>query len=140
MIRPAIATDMARIFEIRFAVKENRLSDPGRVTPADVQRCLDNGEMWVWEADGSIKGFSATDTRDGSVWALFIDPAFEGQGIGQALLARACERLHDAGYQVVFLTTGQGTRAERFYRRNGWTAQGLNAKGEVIFRKGAISA
>jgi GNAT superfamily N-acetyltransferase len=139
MIRNATAADVARIFEIRMAVKENRLSDPGRVTPADVQRCLDGGEMWVWHADGIIKGFAATDTRDGSVWALFIDPAHEGQGIGQALLARACAKLRDAGYATMTLSTGPGTRAERFYRRNGWTAQGLNDRGEVVFHKPAES-
>jgi GNAT superfamily N-acetyltransferase len=135
MIRDAVAADIARIFEIRMAVAENRLSDPSRVTPADVQRCLDNGEMWVWQADGRIKGFSATDTRDGSVWALFIDPPYQGQGIGQALLARACDRLRDVGRKVMTLSTDPGTRADRFYRRNGWTALGLNAKGEVMFEK-----
>jgi ribosomal protein S18 acetylase RimI-like enzyme len=137
MIRKALAADVPRIWEIRFAVKENRLSTPGLVTDADVQRCLDDGEMWVWDEDGHIKGFSASDSRDGSIWALFIDPACEGQGIGQALLAEACARLRTAGYRVMTLSTGPGTRAERFYRRNGWEARGLSAKGEVIFRKPA---
>lgn len=135
MIRDAVAADITRIFEIRMAVAENRLSDPSRVTAADVQRCLDDGEMWVWEDDGRIKGFSATDTRDGSVWALFIDPPFEGRGIGQALLARACDKLRAAGYRAAILSTGPGTRAERFYRRDGWVVQGLNDRGEVIFQK-----
>ena len=135
MIRQAIAADVPRIWEIRFAVKENRLSSPGLVTDADVQRCLDDGEMWVCDEDGRIKGFSASDSRDGSIWALFIDPLYEGQGLGQALLAEACAKLRAAGYRVMTLSTGPGTRAERFYRRNGWEAQGLSAKGEVIFTK-----
>ena len=35
MIRPASLSDLPRIFEIRDSVRENRLSDPGRVTEAD---------------------------------------------------------------------------------------------------------
>jgi ribosomal protein S18 acetylase RimI-like enzyme len=137
MIRKALAADVPRIWEIRFAVKENRLSTPALVTDADVQRCLDDGEMWVCEEDGRIKGFAASDSRDGSIWALFIDPSCEGQGIGQALLVEACARLRAAGYGVMTLSTDPGTRAERFYRRNGWEAQGLNAKGEMVFTKPA---
>ena len=137
MIRTALAADVARIWEIRLAVRENRLSDRSLVTDADVQRCLDDGEMWVFEEDGCIKGFSASDTRDGSIWALFIDPPHEGRGIGQALLAEACARLRGAGWRAMTLSTDPGTRAERFYRRNGWVAQGLNARGEVIFHKPA---
>ena len=33
MIRKAILSDIPRLMEIRGAVRENRLSDPGRVTP-----------------------------------------------------------------------------------------------------------
>ncbi len=135
MIRKAIATDVPRIIEIRGAVKENQLSNPDRVTAADYQRRLDNDEMWVWEEDGRIRGFSASDTRDGWIWALFIDPPYEGQGIGQALVAEACARLRAAGYRVATLSTEPGTRAEHFYRRNGWEAQGLDARGEMVFRK-----
>jgi GNAT superfamily N-acetyltransferase len=91
--------------------------------------------MWVWDDGGKIVGFSAADTRDGSVWALFVDPAHEGRGIGRALLARVCTALRGAGHHVARLGTAPGTRAERFYRRDGWTAEGLDARGEMVFRK-----
>jgi GNAT superfamily N-acetyltransferase len=135
MIRIAVAEDVPRIREIRDAVKENRLSHPDVVTAADIRRYLDAGEMWVWDEGGAIMGFSAADTRDGSVWALFVDPAHEGRGIGRALLAMACTALREAGHHVARLGTAPGTRAERFYRRDGWTAEGLDARGEIVFRK-----
>jgi GNAT superfamily N-acetyltransferase len=135
MIRIAIGADVPRIREIRDAVKENRLSDPSVVTESDIQRYLDTSEMWVWDDGGIIKGFSAADTRDGSVWALFVDPPYESHGIGRALLAEACTALRAAGHRMAMLSTAPGTRAERFYRQNGWEAQGLNGRGEVIFRK-----
>ena len=135
MSRKACAADVPRIVEIRGAVLENQLSDPRRVTAADYQRRLDHDEMWVWDEDGRIQGFSACDKRDGSIWALFIDPSHEGRGIGQGLLAEACAALRQAGHRAAMLSTERGTRAERFYRRNGWDAQGLSDRGEVIFQK-----
>ena len=61
-----------RITEIRNTVKENVLLDPSRVTVADYKWFEQNPGVWVWEEDGLILGFSAADTRNGSIWALFM--------------------------------------------------------------------
>jgi GNAT superfamily N-acetyltransferase len=66
---------------------------------------------------------------------LFVDPANEGRGIGRALLALACDTVRDAGFDTVTLSTEPGTRADRFYRRNGWVETGRSAKGEVVFQR-----
>ena len=87
-IRRARLEERPRISEIRFAVRENQLLDPSRVTDADYHWFSENPGIWVWEEDGHILGFSAADTRDGTIWALFIDPDHEGRGIGRALLRR----------------------------------------------------
>ena len=130
-IRKATYDDIPRIGEIRAAVRENRLADPSRVTPAHVRWFIDHPGIWVWEEAGRIVGFAAADTRDGSIWALFVDPAFEGRGIGRALLAKACEVLREAGFSRAVLGTGPGTRAERFYLRGGWTRTGAMRGGDV---------
>jgi ribosomal protein S18 acetylase RimI-like enzyme len=119
-IRRAVEADIPRIVEIRMGVRENRLSDPSRVTPADIAWFIEHGPIWVWDETGRVAGFSAADPRDGSMWALFVDPADEHHSIGQALLERACETLRAAGHRHATLSTDAGTRAERFYRRNGW--------------------
>jgi GNAT superfamily N-acetyltransferase len=121
--------------EIRHLVRENRLSDPNLVTAADCVAFIERSEMWVWEEDGVIQGFAAGDVRDGWIFALFVAPEYEGRGIGQALLPLACETLRKAGYAVATLSTEESTRAERFYRTNGWTANGKNHKGEIVFQK-----
>ena len=36
---------------------------------------------------------------------------------------------------IATLSTDPGTRAERFYRADGWTATGVNGKGEIVFEK-----
>ena len=133
MIRRGTHADRARLWEIRHAVKENRLITPGLVTEDDVTWFLDTPGIWLWEENGGVTGFSAGDTRDGSVWALFVAPGFEDRGIGRALLAKACDVLRQAGFKAATLSTGAGTLAEGFYRKAGWRDIGRTPKGEVLF-------
>jgi ribosomal protein S18 acetylase RimI-like enzyme len=135
MIRSATVSDIPRLVEIRGSVRENRLSDPRQVTIADYEWHIAHGPIHVWEEKGVIAGMSAGDRRDGSIWGLFVDPTYEGRGIGQALTAAACRSLADAGHATAKLSTDAGARAERFYLRNGWSAQGFTERGEIIFTK-----
>jgi GNAT superfamily N-acetyltransferase len=115
-------------------VRENRLSDPSRVTIDHVRWFIGNPGIFVWEDEGGVVGFSAADPRDGNIWALFMDPAYEGRGIGRALFERACNVLREAGCSRMWLTTDPGTRAEAFYRAAGWTMVGRRGC-ELLFEK-----
>jgi GNAT superfamily N-acetyltransferase len=134
MIRIAGRADLPRINEIRMAVRENVLSRPEKIVAA-VDYLIDREGFWVFEEAGTILGFSSADPRDGSIFALFIDPAHEGRGAGQALIAAACASLAGHGHAVANLSTEEGTRAERFYRQNGWIDVGRTGEGEVMFQK-----
>jgi GNAT superfamily N-acetyltransferase len=134
VIRRAALDDIAELMRIRLSVLENRFN-PARVSPADVVWFVENAPVWVWEEDGAIRGFSAGDPRNGSIWALFVEPGFDGRGIGGALLARACASLAEAGHATATLDTEPGTRAAEFYRRRGWTEQGLDSAGELLFSR-----
>jgi ribosomal protein S18 acetylase RimI-like enzyme len=134
-IRKAVHADVQRLMEIRHAVRENRLSNPNSVTAADCAAFIERAEFWVWIENGVIQGFAAGDPRDGSIFALFVDPAHEGRGIGRALLALACGTLRAAGFATATLSTEPGTRAERFYRTNGLIEIGRNVKGEIVFQR-----
>lgn len=136
MIRKASRADLARIFEIRAAVRENRLRDPSLVTHEICEWFIDHAAFWLWEENGTILGFSAGDPRDGTIFALFVDPSCEGRGIGQALLPMACKTLKDAGHTFARLDTQAGTRAEQFYRQNGWQEVGRKPDGQIIFQRG----
>lgn len=131
-IRRARQGDHPRITEIRMAVKENVLSDPGRVTIEDYIWFRDNPGVWVWEENGDILGFSAADTRDGSIWALFVDPKHERRGIGRPLFEKALDVLRQDGHRIAWLTTDPGSRAEGFYRAAGWKVIGTSPRGEAI--------
>jgi GNAT superfamily N-acetyltransferase len=136
MIRKATRADFPRISEIRMAVQENRLSSLKLDSVEQVAGWLfENSTIWVWEEDGVIQGFSAADPRDGSIFALFVHPGHERRGIGRALLPLACEILRVSGHGTAALTTEPGTRAERFYRADGWTEIGRQDDGQIIFQK-----
>lgn len=105
---------------IRLSVRENRLIDPSRITVADYQAALDRlGVTWVAEVEQRMAGF-ASAYRDGSIWALFVHPDFAGQGVGHALHQQMIAWLWSNGLDKAWLSTEQGTRAERFYRARGW--------------------
>ena len=106
---------------IRLAVTENRLSDPSRVTIAMYHDYLEKlGKSWVCEADGVIAGFAAADKLEASIWALFVSPQHEGLGIGKRLLALMVDYLYSLGHDKVVLSTSADTRADTFYRAQGW--------------------
>jgi GNAT superfamily N-acetyltransferase len=136
MIRKATRADRPRISEVRLAVRENQLSATSvRKVEATSDWIFENAAFWVWEEAGTVQGFSVADPRDGTIFGLFVHPDFEGRGLGRALLPLACEDLRAAGFTVATLTTGPGTRAERFYRENGWEETGRQDDGEIMFRK-----
>lgn len=119
--RLATEADIAAMSAIRLAVTENRLRDPARVTLAMYRDYMGRlGRSWVCEDDGVIAGFASADHVQGSIWALFIDPAREGQGIGKRLLALAVDDLFQQGHEQIVLSTSADTRADIFYESQGW--------------------
>lgn len=106
---------------IRLSVRENVLSDPARVTE---QMYLDYlsllGRGWVAESDGQVVGFCYADRENSSIWALFVSPEYEGQGLAKRLLKLAVDWLFELGNRSVQLSTGAGTKADRFYAAQGW--------------------
>lgn len=134
-IRKALLDDIPALMTLRASVRENRQSETNAVTVDDVADFMQHSTIWVWQENRRILGFSAGDTQYGWVWALFVDPGHEGRGIGSALLTRACGTVARAGFAHATLTTDPGTRADRFYRRAGWTDTGQTEEGEVIFER-----
>ncbi|AMJ60664.1 GNAT family N-acetyltransferase [Bosea sp. PAMC 26642] len=134
-IRKATPADQPRIHAIRMGVSENVLSDPSKVTDEEVAWYREQAIFLVAEKAGVVVGFACANHQTGLVWALFIDPAHEGRGHGRALLDAALAGLKMAGHAQAWLTTGAGTRAERFYRAHGWRDMGHSLDGQVVFVK-----
>ena len=120
-VRFATPADIGAMQRIRLAVRENVLSDPARVTDADFLAHLDRlGRGWVAELDDAIVGFAFGRATDGEIWALFVDPAREGRGVGARLHDAMVAWLFAQGLSRLGLGTTAGTRAEAFYHRRGW--------------------
>lgn len=135
-LRQATQSDIPAMQRVRLAVRENTLSDPSRITVADYIAALDDlGRSWVVEADGEIVAF-ATGYRAGSIWALFVHPDHEGRGYGKALHSTMVDWLWSLGHTRLWLTTGPGTCAERFYTSQGWQPCGIVSGGELRLELG----
>lgn len=133
-IRIASAADVPEMHRIRMSVRENRLADPSLVQPHDYRALLEeHGRGWVAAIDGRIAGFAVADLARSNVWALFVDPAFEGRGVGRGLHGVMMEWMFAAGAERVWLGTDPGTRAERFYRSAGWRRAGGEPNGEARY-------
>jgi GNAT superfamily N-acetyltransferase len=133
VFREAACGDIPHMTRIRLAVTENVLRDPTRITPQMYADFLEkDGRGWVALVDGDIVAFSYANRIDGSIWALFVDPRFEGQGLGKALLARATGWLFSLGFTRVTLSTGTHTRAAQFYTRLGWRLASSSASDSVF--------
>ena len=134
-IRVATADDVPAMHLVRNGVRENRLSDPQRVTEASYLPYIAAGSAWVAETGIGILGFAAIDAPAVSVWALFIHPGAEGAGVGRALHLHMLAWAQEQGITRLSLRTEPGTRAECFYRRAGWTVAGKAADGELLLQK-----
>lgn len=122
VFRRATAADIPQMSRVRLSVFENRLRDPARVTPRMYEDFLEkDGRGWIAQVDGVTVAFSYANRLDGSIWALFVDPAYEGKGLAKALLGLATAWLFEVGFAEITLDTGAGTRADLFYARQGWT-------------------
>jgi GNAT superfamily N-acetyltransferase len=133
--RRAVADDIPTMSRIRLSVRENRLSNPARITPAMYLDYLDRlGRGWVAQLDGEIIGLSYADRTDGSIWGLFVDPAREGLGAGKQLLRLAVDWLFEIGFDEIKLGTEANTRADRFYAAQGWTRGEMKDGIEVWYR------
>lgn len=135
-IELATTADIASLMRVRFAVRENRLSDPALVSPEDVRAMIvERGRGWVARRAGDerVVGFAIGDLRAANVWALFVEPEFECRGLGRRLHDAMMAWMFAAGSAVVWLSTDPGTRAAGFYRAMGWRHVGAAGKGEIRF-------
>ncbi|WP_210465960.1 GNAT family N-acetyltransferase [Rufibacter roseolus] len=132
--REAIVADIPQMQVVRHAVKENVLSNPALVTDAAVEEYITKrGKGWVAEVENQVVGFSIADLQEHSIWALFIDPAYEKMGIGRKLHDLMLDWYFGQTGEKVWLGTTLNTRAAAFYRTAGWREVGTHGKGEIKF-------
>lgn len=98
-------------------------------------------------ADGLICGFATVGSaRDadakgvGELYAIYLDPSWWGRGVGSALIGEARRQLAERGHaEAVLWVLAGNSRAEGFYRNDGWRPDG-GARQEEVGPGGAPGA
>ena len=134
LFREASLNDIPQIQFVRHSVKENVLSNPALVTDADcIEYITKRGQGWVCEVNNQIVAFAIADLVDHNIWALFVHPDHAGMGIGKHLHTIMLDWYFLQTKTKVWLSTSPGTKADTFYRMNGWKQVGITKSGEVRF-------
>lgn len=134
MIREAVIKDIPQMHIVRTSVTENTLSNPDLVTEADYKEFITvRGKGWVCLENNLVTGFSIVDLKNNNVWALFIAPKFEKQGIGRKLHDILLDWYFTQTKETIWLGTTPRTRAELFYRKAGWEEAGIHEIEEIKF-------
>ena len=129
IFREANSKDIPQIQLVRNAVTENTLSNPNLVTDADCREfLLERGKGWVCEIDNQIVGFAIADLKENNIWALFVHPNHDKKGIGKELHKQMLDWYFSQTKKTIWLGTSPGTRAEVFYKKQGWTTVGMHGK------------
>lgn len=142
-VRAATKYDVDSLFDIRCSVVENHQSRDELaalgITVDSVTGMIEGGDYitTLAEVEGLPVGFTMAQISEGYVFAAFVRPEFEGQGIGKLLMNAAEEGLRRAGVREARLSTGgePGLRAIGFYRHLGWREAGFLDDGQIVFKK-----
>jgi GNAT superfamily N-acetyltransferase len=71
--------------------------------------------------------------KENNIWALFLLPSVEKQGIGRLLHDTMLDWYFEQTSTTVWLGTTPNTRAASFYRKAGWQEVGMHGKDELKF-------
>ena len=94
---------------------------PELFVPADFARDSAGESITVAEAEGAIRGFVSLWTPDHFVHLLFVDPRWQGRGIGRRLLRFVETTFGDWAW---LKCQSQNERALAFYTACGWSLGG----------------
>ncbi len=115
-------------------IRQNVINEMTTLTDEDYKIFITvKGKGWICETDSIIVGFAIADLNTNNIWALFVDPDFEGKGIGKKLHKIMLDWYFAKTKITVWLSTEFHTRAENFYKKAGWIEVGLHKKKETKF-------
>ncbi|OAE37469.1 acetyltransferase [Agrobacterium tumefaciens] len=79
------------------------------------------GDVVVAEIDGDVVGWGACDVKPHHISDLWVNPAWQGKGIGKALIVRFLDRMRAEGLPLATIDTHANNRnAIGLYERCGF--------------------
>ncbi|MFC8870379.1 GNAT family N-acetyltransferase [Streptomyces sp. NPDC057148] len=127
-LRPASASDVEAVAELRAVVLRPDLERLGRYDERRVRQRLRDGfdrtHTWVIEVENAFAGCVALRPARDARWLehFYLAPRLQGTGIGSAVLREllaGCDR----GGDPVRLDVLRGSAARRLYERHGFTVE-----------------
>ncbi|GAA3747430.1 GNAT family N-acetyltransferase [Plantactinospora mayteni] len=156
-LRPAVAADLMAVGDLQ---QRSRTMAYREIIPADAL-AVETGEMmgrywterWAYERDthqmtmaerdGRLAGFTYLGPHDpaepdsagpdvGELYAIHLDPAEQGHGVGRTLMVDALAKLRAQGWRraVLWVLVGNA-HARDFYARGGWVPDGAEREGGI---------
>jgi len=139
--RQAVPEDTPACIELRGRTRENAFSVEELkalgITLESWQTGIADGSLpgHVALVDGELAGYCFGDRDTGEIAVLALLPAYEGQGVGKALLALMVDEFKALGFQRLFLSCSPDpqVRSHGFYRHLGWKPTGeFDAAGDEV--------
>jgi len=143
-IRLATLDDIETLFTLRTAVVQNHLSREQMAELGITAQLLADSIreapcVWIAEVHGTPAGFSMVDLAEGEVFAMFVLPSHEGQGLGRRLMAVAEAALFERHETLFLVTDGRDEiRANGFYQRLGWSVVATVEGDDVRYQKSRV--
>jgi GNAT superfamily N-acetyltransferase len=132
IFREATIADIPQMEIVRNSVTENALSRPDLITSSDYKEYLQlRGKGWVCLIKNEIVGFAIVDLKEHNVWALFVKPENKKTGIGKELHRLMLDWYFNQTQETIWLSTALNTRAETFYKLQGWAEAGAYSAKEI---------
>lgn len=130
--RTSIAADLETLVAIRIASMKESLENIGRFDPQRARERLAENfrpeDTTLVIADGKVIGFYATLQQEHALKLehLYIDPAYQGHGIGRMALDRVKSKAQESSQEIILFAL-KGSKANLFYTRNGFIQYGEEA-------------
>ena len=144
LIRVATPDDIDTLFAIRTSVVQNHLSREQMtvlgITPQVLADSIREAPcVWIAEVEGRPVAFSMVDRAAGEVFAMFVQPGYEGLGLGRRLMAVAEAALFEQHERLFLITDGRDEiRANGFYQRLGWSMVARVEGDDVRYEKSRV--
>ena len=144
--RPDDAGAAAACVHAAFGLYIARMGKAPAPMLADYPALIDEGKVWVAECGGRLAGALVQyDTAEGFyVDTVAADPAFQGTGVGRALLLFAESEALRRGFDAVYLrTNARMTENQVFYPKIGYVEYDRRTEGgyeRVFYRKPLVQA
>ena len=139
-IRRVREEDVQALIDIRLEALQNHPvafsadyeNDRQRPLPEWLQRIGESPTFIAWDGDtaagmaGIFRGWSSKTGPQGTIWGVYVRPAYRGLGLGKALVLRCLDDARQNGCKIVYIAAASNnTAAIRCYERCGFSVYGL---------------